>query len=150
MIFRLLYCITQCSPNYKEAVMTPFGESLEILRKHRGFTQVQLAEKASITSNYLSMLERGTKGPPSEETLAKLADALELSLDERKLLFYDAKLVQFSLKVPAGASRDEYEMVQMLQSYLGTLTTKQVQLMELAMSIKTGIKQMVGDSKMNT
>lgn len=130
--------------------MTPFAESLEILRSDRGLTQAQLAEKADITSNYLSMLERGVKRPPSDETLEKLSKALELSPDEARAFTYDAELTQFRFTIPATATRDECEMVRSLYKHLGTLTTKQVQLIELALSITSGIKKMVGESRMKT
>ena len=130
--------------------MTPFGESLEILRSSRNLTQVQLATKAGITSNYLSMLERGVKGPPAAKTLDSIIDVLGLDEEEKKSLLYDAQLAQFTLRIPPSASRDEYEMVCKLQKHLGTLTSKQVQLIELAMTITGSIRRLVGDTKMKT
>lgn len=52
------------------------GKRLKILRREKGLSQAQLAEKADISVPFLSSIERGTKWP-YPETLAKLADALD-------------------------------------------------------------------------
>jgi transcriptional regulator with XRE-family HTH domain len=55
----------------------PFHENLRTLRLARGLTQPALAEKADIEQSYLSKLENG-RSRPSEEVLARLAQALEV------------------------------------------------------------------------
>lgn len=54
-----------------------FEENLRTLRLARGLTQPILAEKAGIEQSYLSKLENG-RSKPSEEVLARLAQALEV------------------------------------------------------------------------
>jgi len=54
-----------------------FQENLRTLRLARGLTQPLLAEKAGIEQSYLSKLENG-RSRPSEEVLARLAQALEV------------------------------------------------------------------------
>lgn len=57
-----------------------------LLRHHRiaaGFSQEALAERAGISTNGISALERGYRRTPHRETLALLAAALSLSADER-------------------------------------------------------------------
>jgi transcriptional regulator with XRE-family HTH domain len=57
------------------------GARIKALRKSRGFSQEQLAEKSEITPKYLSRLEVGQQSP-SIETLGKLAEALNVELWE--------------------------------------------------------------------
>ena len=97
-------------------------------------TQTQLADKAGITSNYLSMLERGVKEHPSDKILSKLMNAMELNGSQRELLLKSVERSRFSLRVPADASREEFEFVLKLQGYLGALSSRQLRTMELAMT----------------
>ena len=58
-----------------------FGKRLRDLRKQRGITQEQLAEEASISVDFLSLVERGINAP-SFETLEKLACALNVPIKQ--------------------------------------------------------------------
>ena len=58
-----------------------FGKKLRNLRKQRGITQEQLAEMASISVDFLSLVERGINAP-SFETLEKLTCALDVPVKE--------------------------------------------------------------------
>jgi transcriptional regulator with XRE-family HTH domain len=57
------------------------GARLRARREALGLTQAALAERASLTSNYVGVLERGLK-IPTIETLMTLAKALETTLAE--------------------------------------------------------------------
>jgi transcriptional regulator with XRE-family HTH domain len=57
------------------------GKSLELLRRKRGLTQVQLAKLAGLPRSTLTNLESG-EGNPSLNNLAKLAAALQVSIEE--------------------------------------------------------------------
>lgn len=57
------------------------GARLKEIRKARGLTQEALAEKVDLTPQYLSRLEAGHQSP-SVETVARLAEALDLELCE--------------------------------------------------------------------
>lgn len=54
--------------------------TLQQLRRQKGLTQVQLAEKARVTQSSLSQWESGSVRP-SLDSAKRLADALEVSLD---------------------------------------------------------------------
>lgn len=58
----------------------PFHENLRTLRLARGLTQPSLAAKAEIEQSYLSKLENG-RSRPSEDVLARLAQALEVKAE---------------------------------------------------------------------
>lgn len=52
------------------------------LRILSGLSQQQLAEKADISHSYLSLLERNGKRRPAPETVAKLAAALGVTIED--------------------------------------------------------------------
>jgi transcriptional regulator with XRE-family HTH domain len=56
-----------------------FGQRVRSLRESRRLTQEQLAERARISVDFLSLVERG-RNSPSFENLQALADALETSV----------------------------------------------------------------------
>jgi transcriptional regulator with XRE-family HTH domain len=55
------------------------GSRIRQLRRERNFTQAQLAEKLSVTPEYISRVERATTNP-SLQTLSKLARLLGVNL----------------------------------------------------------------------
>jgi len=58
-----------------------FGQRIQELRRRQSFSQEQLAEKAGISSNYLSRIERG-KENPTFDMFIKLSKALKTDLSE--------------------------------------------------------------------
>jgi len=55
------------------------GQRIKELRRGRGLSQEQLAEKMGITPNYLSSIERGQENP-TLDLLTTLAEALKVEL----------------------------------------------------------------------
>lgn len=51
-------------------------------RARKGWTQQQLAVKTGLSFNTITKIEQGIGDSPTLKTLVKLADALEVSLDE--------------------------------------------------------------------
>jgi predicted ATPase/DNA-binding XRE family transcriptional regulator len=62
---------------------SPFGQLLRRYRLAAGLSQEALAERARISAQGVSALERGARRTPQRETLVLLANALALSTDER-------------------------------------------------------------------
>lgn len=58
------------------------GRTLKKVRKSLGLTQAQVAEKAGISSNYYSMIERDQKDNLSSNTMKGIAKALKLDASE--------------------------------------------------------------------
>jgi transcriptional regulator with XRE-family HTH domain len=54
------------------------GDNCARLRKAKGWTQEQLAERSGLTQQYLSDLERGKRNP-TIVTIYEIAQALEVS-----------------------------------------------------------------------
>jgi transcriptional regulator with XRE-family HTH domain len=63
--------------NVKELI----GKRIQELRKTRGLSQEKIAEKADISSTYLSRIECGRENP-SLDMLMKLSNALEVEMWE--------------------------------------------------------------------
>jgi transcriptional regulator with XRE-family HTH domain len=57
------------------------GENCARLRRQRGLTQEQLAERSGFSQQYISDLERGKRNP-TVVTLYEIAQALEVSHTE--------------------------------------------------------------------
>lgn len=57
------------------------GRRIKELRKRLELSQEKLSERAEITPNYLSRVERGTENP-TLDVLIRLADALEVEMFE--------------------------------------------------------------------
>src|SRR4051812_50218370 len=63
-----------------------FGDLLRQFRTARGWTQEELAERAGISPRSVINCESGATQRPQRETVRLLADALDLSGEDRALL----------------------------------------------------------------
>lgn len=57
-----------------------FSKTLKLIRKSRGYTQEQLAERSGIDYKYLQKLESKNPSSPTLQVLEKLALGLGISL----------------------------------------------------------------------
>ena len=58
------------------------SENIKRLRKKKGLTQEKLARMADIANNTLVKIEMGMAKEPTITTMRKIADALDVSIDE--------------------------------------------------------------------
>lgn len=58
------------------------GDKIRIIRESKNLEAKYVAEKAKITKAYLSQIENNVRKNPSTKVLNKIADALEVSVDE--------------------------------------------------------------------
>lgn len=58
------------------------GKNIYEIRKRRGFTLSELAERANISKSYLSNIERDINRNPSIQVIKKVADVLGVDLKE--------------------------------------------------------------------
>jgi transcriptional regulator with XRE-family HTH domain len=58
------------------------SENIKKIRKKKGFSQDKLTKLADVTLTNLVKLESGANDNPTIKTLIKIADALEVSLDD--------------------------------------------------------------------
>lgn len=73
--------MTRISFWYAGLDMSEFAERLRLLRESRQLTQVRLAELIGVDPRAYNRWERGTIAPQLD-TLVKIADVLQVSLDE--------------------------------------------------------------------
>ena len=89
--------------------MSPSSHLLHDLRTSRNIRQAQLAQMVGYDQTYISALEVGLKGPPTQEFIDRLAEALALEPDEIGELYEAAKASQRKLvigvDVPQEVSR---------------------------------------------
>lgn len=65
-----------------ESINLRFAKALKELRAAHGLTQEELAEKSGIDYKYLQKLESQNPSSPTLSTLEKLANGLEMSIEE--------------------------------------------------------------------
>lgn len=88
----------------------PFGRLLRSYRRTLGLTQEELAERAGLSERAIRKIEAGTKHAPHKETVQLLADALELSGEEREA-FQTAARRRGSAPTDAGSPAQANESV---------------------------------------
>src|SRR4051794_36559042 len=86
----------------------PFGNMLRRRRLDAGLTQEELAERAGLSVRGLSDLERGSRTRPRPYTIRQLADALQLSTEDRET-FRALGLRQLSAGRPASVVNGDDE-----------------------------------------
>src|SRR5690348_4978151 len=69
----------------------PFGELLRLYRGAGSLTQEELAGRVGLSTDAVSMLERGIRQKPRPSTLIRLAEALDLDADQRSAFFLAAR-----------------------------------------------------------
>ena len=58
------------------------SKNLKIIRESRGIGVNELARRSGVNASYISAIENGRRGNPSKEILSKIADALEIPVEE--------------------------------------------------------------------
>jgi transcriptional regulator with XRE-family HTH domain len=58
------------------------SKRLKELRKKSGWSQQKLAEKAGLSYNTITKIEQGAATKPTIQTMIKIADAFQISIDE--------------------------------------------------------------------
>jgi transcriptional regulator with XRE-family HTH domain len=92
-------CYIQENMMQEQELRALFSANIKKFRNRRGWSQLNLAEKLDISSNFLSEIETG-KGWVSPLTLVKIANALEIEVFELFQSGDDGKLL------PAGAETE--------------------------------------------
>lgn len=59
-----------------------FYEQLRDMRKMKGFTIRELADRSGVSAAYISQLENGNRGVPSPDVLMKLSEGLNMPYTE--------------------------------------------------------------------
>ncbi|AGK55408.1 helix-turn-helix domain-containing protein [Bacillus sp. 1NLA3E] len=94
------------------------GQRIKYFRELKGYSLSKLAKLAHVSKSYLSHIERDVKSNPSLHFLIKIADSLEISIDNIILtpnsvnqtdLTLDEEWEELiSLAINEGASKEEF------------------------------------------
>lgn len=57
-------------------------EKLKQIREEKGLSQIELAEKSGVSRVTISMLETGTQKNTTANTLLRLSEALDVTIDD--------------------------------------------------------------------
>lgn len=104
------------------------GKNIQRIRKMKGWSQTQLAEKVGCHASNVTRIETG-KYTPGLETVAKIADILEVSIDhlinstaedQEEIRFKDHTFVE---KIKLLETLEEHEQVA-LQTVIDAMLTK--------------------------
>lgn len=116
--------------------MSPFSESLHSLRVRHGLRQVELAELIGYEQSYISALEVGLKGPPTDEFLERVSVALALSEAEQEGLRVAALASQRKLAIEPDAPADIYWLLRDLRNEIAHLTPAQVRMIREVIALR--------------
>lgn len=105
-------------PSRINAIMSPFSHFLHELRMRHGVRQIDLAERIGYEQSYISALEAGAKGPPTQEFVDRLQSVLALSEEEARHLKAAADASQRKLVIEADMPQDVYWLLSRLRASL--------------------------------
>lgn len=116
--------------------MSPFSHFLHDLRIRHQIRQSELAELLGYEQSYISALEVGIKGPPTEEFVKKLIVTLALPLSVQLELKEIVAASDRKLSLPADSPQSHYWMLKELRDQLGNLHPLQVKLIQDALAMR--------------
>ena len=93
------------------------GKRLVFLRQQFGFSQELLAEKAELSTEYISQLERGMKNP-TVRSVQRLCDAFGIQLSDffqENITIPDVLDTQIDAKLRTKSSREKEIILQQLE-----------------------------------
>jgi transcriptional regulator with XRE-family HTH domain len=117
--------------------MSPFSHLLHDLRTSRNIRQAQLAAMVGYDQTYISALEVGLKGPPTQEFVDRLAEALALEPDQVAELSEAAEASQRKLVIGIDVPQEVYILINRLRASLPELTPSQVRVINDILNMKT-------------
>lgn len=116
--------------------MSPFSHFLHELRLRHQIRQSELAELLGYEQSYISALEVGIKGPPTEEFVQKLITMLTLPPDEQLELREAVAASGRKLSIPADSPSSHYRMLKELRDQFDNLHPLQVRLIQEALAMR--------------
>src|SRR5438093_1356584 len=101
--------------------MTPFSRCFHELRRSRAIRQADLARLLGYEQSYVSALELGIKGPPTQEFIDRVEHALQLSENEQEELRNAARASQRKLVIEPDSPLEVYWLMDRLRQELDNL-----------------------------
>ena len=100
-----------------------FGEKLSFLRKQRGMTQMELAEKLDISRQAVSRWERGTAEPSTENlvSIGKLFDVTVDTLINENIQLQNGPAVQTAAAEDTTGDKGRYSIARLIGIVMFTI-----------------------------
>lgn len=116
-------------------LMSPISNDLRELRNIHGLRQGDLATKLGYEQSYVSAIEVGSKGPPTQEFVERLISVLALDDAWRARLLESLDASQRKLTVPGQAPESVFRLCNELRKQIDHLHPAQVELIRAALQI---------------
>lgn len=116
--------------------MSPFSQYLIELRRRHGLRQGELASLIGCEQSYLSSVEVGLKGPPTNEFIERLIEAIPLSADDLLELESVIKASQRKFVLPLKADETLFRLANRFWDRLQSLSPAQIRGIEALLSIE--------------
>lgn len=123
--------------------MSPFSVLLHSLRTQHGLRQTELAERVGYEQSYISALEIGLKGPPTQEFLDRIAKAIPLSEAEKEKLRAAAQASQRKLVINPDAPTDIYWLLSDLRDEVHHLNAAQVRMIREVLALRCSMEEAI-------
>ncbi|NMM27509.1 MAG: helix-turn-helix domain-containing protein [Glaciimonas sp.] len=125
--------------------MSPFSHFLHELRLRLEIRQADLAKLVGCEQSYISALEVGIKGPPTQEFITRLIQVLALSPVEQQQLHNAIAGSERKLIIDADTPEDRYWLLKDLRDQFESLSPVQIRMMRDLLSMKAAIKEELPD-----
>jgi transcriptional regulator with XRE-family HTH domain len=121
--------------------MSPFSEILHSIRVRHGLRQIELAKLVGYEQSYISALEVGLKGPPTDEFVARLTAAIPLTNEEQEALRVAAQASHRKLVIQPDAPADIYWLLCDLRDEVEHLTPAQVRMIREVLALRGTMRE---------
>lgn len=115
--------------------MSPFSVYFHDLRRRFRVSQKKLASLMGYEQAYVSGLEIGRKGPPNDEFVTRLIQALRLDENEQTALLQAVEESQRRYVLPEDTATDVYRMIHKLWSEIDSLHPAQIRMINEVLSL---------------
>ena len=114
--------------------MTPYGVYCRNLRTEHGVSLKTLASAIGVTASYLSMLEHGSRGKPSNKIIFQISEFFNLDPDQFLELKKVAQVSSPSLKIPKNSDPNVYWVAHLFSKRANELSEKELSIIKLLLS----------------
>jgi len=121
--------------------VSPFSHLLYELRTRRDIRQADLADLLGYEQSYISALEVGLKGPPTDEFVSRLIQALSLSQVDENRLLAAVQASQRKLVIDSDAPPDIYWLLNDLRSEVKCLKPGQVRMIREILGLRETLSE---------
>lgn len=109
--------------------MSPFAHLLHALRLQHGIRQAELATLLGYEQSYISALEVGIKGPPTDEFVDRLVQGLQLTQGDEMRLRDAVSASQRKLVIDRDTPEDGYWLLKELREQFESLSPRQIRML---------------------